>query len=148
MVLPQDGTCSAATEWPPYRTKHHPAPHTLGEQHSRTPAPPPSMRASLLPISVGCTHCSRHTTDQSDFSIQGAQRTPSPPLWQARLKPGHPPIKRKPGRRAPSGSAHCSVAVEIQRRQAEGSMRQNENKELRGPESQAWGEFVDVEKLF
>jgi hypothetical protein len=30
MVLPQDGTCSAAAEWPPRGTKQHPAPHIPG----------------------------------------------------------------------------------------------------------------------
>ena len=30
MVLPRDGTCSAAAEWPPRGTKQHPAPHIPG----------------------------------------------------------------------------------------------------------------------
>lgn len=37
--------------------------------------------------------------------------------------------------------------MEIQRHRAERSLRQNQNKELSGPEDIAWGEFVDVESL-
>lgn len=89
-------------------------PHSHKEQHSRAPAPPLSMRASLLPISVGCTHCSRHTTDQSAFQIQRAQGTPPLRLLAGKIKTRPQPIKREPWPGAPSGPAHCSTALEIQ----------------------------------
>lgn len=111
-------------------------PHSHKEQHSRAPAPPLSMRASLLPISVGCTHCSRHTTDQSAFQIQRAQGTPPSVSWQARLKPGHNQSKGSlgPGRPlAPPIAVPRWKSSDTRLR----SMRQKQNKAMSGPEGSA-----------
>lgn len=113
---------------------------TQSHTHTRSSTPGLRLRPSLC-VRLSCQSASARATQLTNQLSRSNERSGPPPhtLWQARLKPGHPPIKRKPRRRAPSGSAHCSVGVEIQRHQAEGVIAAKPEQRAAWPGEQGLG---------